>query len=69
MTWVLLKRSIAALKNGTQLHKAIMIVLIFFNLQINDASILKDEPSMEDVEATNKMGEMVGDGDDGEEIV
>ena len=69
MTWVLLKRSIAALKNGTQLCKTIMIVVIFFNLQIKDASIFKDEVAVEDVETTNKMGEMVGAGDDGEEIV
>ena len=50
--------------HGTQLCKAIMILVIFFNLQIKDASILENEASMEDVEATDKMGKMVGDGDD-----
>ena len=46
-----------------------MILAIFFDPQNKDASICKNEMATEDVEATDKMGEMVGDGDDDEEIV
>ena len=45
-----------------------MKVVIFFDPQIKDASICKNDVATEDVETTSKMGEMVGDGDDGEEL-
>ena len=72
MTWVLLKRSIVVWTNDNGIansYLAIMILVIFFNLQMKDASIFEHEVATEDVEATNKLGEMVGDGDDGKEIV
>ena len=46
-----------------------MILATFFDPQNKDTSICKNEMATEDIEATDKMGDMVGDGDDGEEIV